>query len=147
MDTALDLNRSVPPALGLAAICQIHGGDVDDGLAALEAIASASRGDPHRPRHLREIVLAHFLKGDAGAAARAAARLVDEVPDLRRNWPVNAVMQAAAGNEAAAKAQAAKLLEAEPGLTLATLRPQRIEDAAAAARYREALIAAGLPEA
>lgn len=144
-ETALELNPNMLPASGMVALCRIHGGEVDEGLAALTEVVDATRGDPHRPRHMREIALGYFIKGEYATAARHATRLVDAVPELRRNWAVNAALQRAAGNEAAAQAQMAKLLAAEPGLNLTTTRPLFIGNADAANRFNEALLAAGLP--
>lgn len=58
---------------------------------------------------------------------------------------VDAALQQAAGNKAAAQAQMAKLLAAEPDLNLTATRPLFIGNADAANRCNEALLAAGLP--
>ena len=144
-ESVLELNAEMLPAIGMVALCRMHGGEVDEGLAKLAEVVDATRGDPHRPRHMREIALGYFIKGDYATAARHATRLVDAVPELRRNWAVNAALQQAAGNEAAAQAQMARLLAAEPGLNLTNTRPLFIGNADAADRFNEALLAAGLP--
>lgn len=144
-ESALERNANLVPALAMAVICRTHGGDVEGGLAEMTELEVASRTDPNRYRLMREIAVGHFMAGDDAAACRTVSRLIDGAPGLKRNWMIGAAIHMAAGDEAVAKELVARLLEAEPQLTLATMRPTVMGNAAAAERFREALLAAGLP--
>jgi hypothetical protein len=75
---------------------------------------------------------------------RVAARLWEEMPDMKRNALVLAGLLAAAGEAEAAKRHVAALKAGTPGLSLETARLPRFGDPSADERFKTLLRGAGL---
>jgi adenylate cyclase len=144
-ETAVSLNPNFTQGQAMVAIARIHLGEARDGTAVLKDVIGSNKDDPHRYRHYRELALGHFVLGDDAQAARIAARLVEEAPDLARNRIVLAALQAIAGQTESARRQIDSLRSAFPELEVGNARLPRFGEAAAAERFREGLMAAGLP--
>jgi hypothetical protein len=108
-------------------------------------VLGSNKEDPHRYRHYRELALGHFVLGDDAQAVRIAARLVEQAPDLARNRVVLAALQAIAGQTDAARRHIRTLLAETPDLEVGNARLPRFGEAGPAERFRQGLIAAGLP--
>jgi adenylate cyclase len=141
---ALTRNATYIAAQGMLAISDIHLGHVAEGTQRLQEVMATSIDDASHSRHRRELAIAHWLNGKAAEGMRVAAKLWQEVPEIRRNAVVLAGLSAAAGELEEARLQIEALKAALPGITIATARLPRIGDAAASARFRDALVKAGL---
>ncbi|HEY4890501.1 MAG TPA: tetratricopeptide repeat protein, partial [Reyranella sp.] len=141
---ALKYNANCIPAKGMLAIAEIHLGRVVEGTRLLQEVTEASPDDATQPRHRRELAIAHLLAGDAAEAVRVAARLWEEMPDMKRNALVLAGLLAAAGETEAAKRHVAALKAGTPGLSLETVRLTRFGDPSAGERFKRLLSEAGL---
>jgi hypothetical protein len=84
------------------------------------------------------------LAGDAAEAVRVAARLVEEMPDMRRNTLVLAGLLAATGETDAARRHVTALKAETPGLALETARLPHFGDPSAGQRFRTLLRNSGL---
>src|SRR5882757_7566457 len=141
---ALKYNANFIPAKGMLGIAEIHLGKVAEGTRLLQEVTEASPDDANQHRHRRELAIAHLLAGDAAEAVRVAARLWEEMPDMKRNALVLAGLLAAAGETEAAKRQVAALKAGTPGLSLETARLPRFGDPSAGERFKTLLREAGL---
>jgi adenylate cyclase len=141
---ALKYNANFIPAKGMLGIAEIHLGKVAEGLRLLQEVTEASPDDANQHRHRRELAVAHLLAGDAAEAVRVAARLWEEMPDMKRNALVLAGLLAAAGETEAAKRHVAALKAGTPGLSLETARLPRFGDPSAGERFKTLLREAGL---
>jgi adenylate cyclase len=141
---ALKYNANCIPAKGMLGIAEIHLGKVAEGTRLLQEVTEASPDDATQPRHRRELAIAHLLAGDAAEAVRVAARLWEEMPDMKRNALVLAGLLAAAGETEAAKRHVAALKAGTPGLRLETVRLTRFGDPSAGERFKTLLREAGL---
>jgi adenylate cyclase len=141
---ALRYNANCIPAKGMLAIAEIHLGRVVEGTRLLQEVTEASPDDATQPRHRRELAIAHLLAGDAAEAVRVAARLWEEMPDMKRNALVLAGLLAAAGEAEAAKRHVAALKAGTPGLSFETARLPRFGDPSADERFKRLLSEAGL---
>jgi class 3 adenylate cyclase/TolB-like protein/Tfp pilus assembly protein PilF len=141
---ALKYNANFIPAKGMLGIAEIHLGKVAEGTRLLQEVTEASPDDANQHRHRRELAIAHLLAGDAAEAVRVAARLWEEMPDMKRNALVLAGLLAAAGETEAAKRHVAALKAGTPGLSLETARLPRFGDPSAGERFRTLLREAGL---
>jgi adenylate cyclase len=141
---ALKYNANFIPAKGMLGIAEIHLGKVAEGLRLLQEVTEASPDDANQHRHRRELAVAHLLAGDAPEAVRVAARLWEEMPDMKRNALVLAGLLAAAGETEAAKRHVAALKAGTPGLSLETARLPRFGDPSAGERFKTLLREAGL---
>jgi Flp pilus assembly protein TadD len=110
----------------------------------LQEVMEASPDDANQHRHRRELAIAHLLAGNAGEAVRVAARLWEEMPDMKRNALVLAGLLAAAGDTEAARRHVAALKAETPGLTLETARLPYFGDQSAGERFRTLLRDSGL---
>ncbi|HTG25362.1 MAG TPA: adenylate/guanylate cyclase domain-containing protein [Reyranella sp.] len=141
---ALKYNANFIPAKGMLGIAEIHLGKVAEGRRLLQEATEASPDDANQHRHRRELAIAHLLAGDAAEAVRVAARLWEEMPDMKRNALVLAGLLAAAGETEAAKRHVAALKAGTPGLSLETARLPRFGDPSAGERFKTLLREAGL---
>jgi len=141
---ALKYNANFIPAKGMLGIAEIHLGKVAEGTRLLQEVTEASPDDANQHRHRRELAIAHLLAGDAAEAVRVAARLWEEMPDMKRNALVLAGLLAAAGETEAAKRHVAALKAGTPGLSLETARLPRFGDPSAGERFKTLLREAGL---
>jgi class 3 adenylate cyclase/TolB-like protein len=141
---ALKYNANCIPAKGMLGIAEIHLGNIAEGTRLLQEATEASPDDATQPRHRRELAIAHLLAGDAAEAVRVAARLWEEMPDMKRNALVLAGLLAAAGEAEAAKRHVAALKAGTPGLSLETARLPRFGDPSADERFKTLLRGAGL---
>jgi class 3 adenylate cyclase/tetratricopeptide (TPR) repeat protein len=141
---ALKYNANFIPAKGMLGIAEIHLGKVAEGLRLLQEVTEASPDDANQHRHRRELAIAHLLAGDAAEAVRVAARLWEEMPDMKRNALVLAGLLAVAGETEAAKRHVAALKAGTPGLSLETARLPRFGDPSAGERFKTLLREAGL---
>ena len=141
---ALKYNANFIPAKGMLGIAEIHLGKVAEGTRLLQEVTEASPDDANQHRHRRELAIAHLLAGDAAEAVRVAARLWEEMPDMKRNALVLAGLLAAAGETEAAKRHVAALKAGTPGLSLETARLPRFGDPSAGERFKMLLREAGL---
>jgi class 3 adenylate cyclase/tetratricopeptide (TPR) repeat protein len=141
---ALKYNANCIPAKGMLGIAEIHLGKVAEGRRLLQEVTEASPDDATQHRHRRELAIAHLLAGDAAEAVRVAARLWEEMPDIKRNALVLAGLLAAAGETEAAKRHVAALKAGTPGLSLETARLPRFGDPSAGERFKMLLREAGL---
>jgi class 3 adenylate cyclase/tetratricopeptide (TPR) repeat protein len=141
---ALKYNANFIPAKGMLGIAEIHLGKVAEGTRLLQEVTEASPDDANQHRHRRELAIAHLLAGDAAEAVRVAARLWEEMPDMKRNALVLAGLLAAAGETEAAKRHVAALTAGTPGLSLETARLPRFGDPSAGERFKTLLREAGL---
>ncbi len=141
---ALKYNANFIPAKGMLGIAEIHLGKVAEGTRLLQEVTEASPDDANQHRHRRELAIAHLLAGDAAEAVRVAARLWEEMPDMKRNALVLAGLLAAAGETEAAKRHVAALKAGTPGLSLETARLPRFGDPSAGERFKALLREAGL---
>jgi adenylate cyclase len=141
---ALKYNANFIPAKGMLGIAEIHLGKVAEGLRLLQEVTEASPDDANQHRHRRELAVAHLLAGDAAEAVRVAARLWEEMPDMKRNALVLAGLLAAAGETEAATRHVAALKAGTPGLSLETARLPRFGDPSAGERFKTLLREAGL---
>jgi hypothetical protein len=107
-------------------------------------VVEAGLDDANQHRHRRELALGHLLAGDVGEAVRVAARLWEEVPDMKRNALVLSGLLAAAGETDAARRLIASLKAGTPGLSLETARLPQFGDPSVGARFRALLRDAGL---
>ncbi len=121
-------------------------GAIEDGIGLITRAMEANKTDPQRFRNRRELAIAYFLAGRHDDAASAAARLVQQAPDLARNRPVLVSLLWHAGRHDAAGQALAALLREAPDFRLATARPVMFADDAAAERYLDGLRQAGAPE-
>jgi hypothetical protein len=110
----------------------------------LQEVMEASPDDANCHRHRRELSVAHLLAGNAAEAVRVAARLWEEMPDMKRNALVLAGLLAAAGDTEAASRHVAALKAETPGLTLETARLPQFGDLSAGEKFRTLLRDAGL---
>ena len=145
-ETALELNSGFSQAAAMAGIAKCHMGEVADGLDMLRRAIAAAPEDPHRFRHFRDQAVIHFMAGEPVPALDVANRLVQQAPDLARNRLVLAALGGIAGDGDAARSIVGGLMAEHANLTLRTMRPTYIGDAAMAERYAVALVEAGLPE-
>jgi len=129
----------------MVGIAKIHLGELESGKSLVEDAMRASKDDPHRYRHQRELAIAGFYAGDYAEAARATQRLVEQAPDLKRNKLLLAGFLAAAGKIDAAREHMGALLSEDAGLTMEDARLPVLSDAAASGHLRESLKTAGLP--
>src|SRR5258708_39481343 len=120
-------------------IAEIHLGKVAEGLRLLREVTEASPDDANQHRHRRELAVAHLLAGDAAEAVRVAARLWEEMPDMKRNALVLAGLVPAAGAAGAARRHVPALKTDTPGLTLGTARLPRFGDPSAGGRFKTLL--------
>lgn len=141
---SLDANPDLLGAHGMVHIADCHLGRSDTGLPGLKQVLKASRIDPHRFRHQRELAIAHFVAGETGTAARLAARLVESDPLMRRNHPVHGALLWLRGDTGAAIAAGQQLLAGTPELSDSGLRPIRFGQPEHAADFTAALQAIGL---
>ena len=141
---ALKYNANFIPAKGMLGIAEIHLGKVAEGTRLLQEVTEASPDDANQHRHRRELAIAHLLAGDAAEAVRVAARLWEEMPDMKCNALVLAGLLAAAGETEAAKRHVAALKAGTPGLRLETVRLTRFGDPSAGERFKTLLREAGL---
>ena len=141
---ALERNANFIAARAMLGIAEIHLGDVEGGLRRLQEAMAASPEDASHYRHRRELAIGHLLAGDIAEAVRAATRLVEDAPEMKRNALVLAGLQAAAGDLDAARRCIAKVKTATPGLTLDNARLPHFGDAAAGQRFSDWLREAGL---
>jgi tetratricopeptide (TPR) repeat protein len=144
-ETALSLNPSFSQAIAMNGIARIHLGDVTEGLQLLRNGIEAAADDPHRFRHLRELALGYLINDELARAAETVDKLIHQAPDLLRNELIAAPVFWQAGRQTDAKQRIARLLSREPGVTLTTMRPTQIGNAAVAAMMTKNLIDAGLP--
>lgn len=145
-ETALELNSGFSQAQAMAAIARCHLGELERGIEMLQRAVAAAPEDPHRYRHLRELALAHSMAGNAEEAVAVINRVVQQAPELSRNRLVQAAILGQAGRDDAARQCVEALVGDEPGLRLRTMRQTRFADQGMAARYAQALAAAGLFE-
>ena len=128
----------------MLAIAEIHLGNVAEGRRLLQEVMEASPDDANQHRHRRELAIAHLLAGDAAEAVRVAARLWEEMPDMKRNALVLAGLLAAIGETEAARRHVASLKAETPGLALETARLPHFGDQSAGERFRRLLRDSGL---
>lgn len=145
-ESALAQNPKFTQALAIKGLVECHLHDASSGLRVLERAIEATPEDPHRFRHFREKAIALWMAGRADEAAKDADRLVRLAPELLRNRLVAAALLELAGRHAEAQHQIEVLLDAEPHLSLTTIRPNRFHDPVLRDRFVEALTHAGLPE-
>ncbi len=145
-ETALELNADYTQAQAMVGIARCHLGVIEDGIGLIIRAMEANKSDPQRFRNQRELAIAHFLAGRHDEAASAAARLVQQAPDLARNRPVLVSLLWHAGRHDAAGQALAALLREAPDFRLATARPVMFADDAAAERYLDGMRRAGAPE-
>lgn len=141
---ALKYNANFIPAKGVLSIAEIHLGKVAEGVRLLREVLEASLDDANQHRHRRELAIGHLLAGDIAEAVRVAARLWEEVPDMKRNALVLSGLLAAAGETEAASRLVAALKAGTPGLCLENARLPQFGDPSAGERFRGLLRDAGL---
>ena len=144
-ETAVDLNAEFTQAVAMVGIAICHLGDFNKGIPLIHDAMEAHKTDPQRFRHQRELAIAYFLAGRTDEAASAAAKLVQQVPDLMRNRPVLASLLWHAGRHDEAHTAFADLTRAVPDFAIARARPVMFADGGAAARYLDGLRQAGAP--
>jgi adenylate cyclase len=140
----LKVDANFIPAKGMLGIADIHLGNVAEGLRLLQEVIEASPDDANHHRHRRELAIGHLLAGDAAEAVRVAARLWEEMPDMKRNALVLSGLLAAAGETEEARRHVASLKAGTPGLSLETARLPQFGDPSAGDRFRALLRDAGL---
>ncbi|MFQ5953505.1 MAG: adenylate/guanylate cyclase domain-containing protein [Kiloniellales bacterium] len=145
-ESSASLNPNYTQAQAMIAIAKIYLGETSEGLEVLQKNIEANKEDPHRYRHRRELAIGHFLDGKSDEAAKIAARLVEEAPELKRNKLLLAGFLADSGQLESARTHIQRLLEELPGLSVETIRMPRFGNEDLANRFRQGLIAAGLPE-
>ena len=145
-ETALGLNSGFSEATAMTGIAKCHLGDIEDGAGMLRRAIAAAPEDPHRFRHYRDQAVVHIMADEPVPALDVGHRLVRQAPDLARNRLVLAALTGVAGDKDAARSIIAGLMAEHSNLTLRTMRPTYIGDAAMAERYAVALVEAGLPE-
>ena len=143
-EAALDANPDLLGAHGMVGVVECHLGEVPAGIAMLRRVLDASRIDPHRFRHQRELAVANCLAGNVEAAAEIAGHLVESDPQMERNRLVQGALLWLSGNIDAATDVAHQLRDKHPGLTGLTKRSTMFGRTKDRRRFEEAYEAIGL---
>lgn len=145
-ESSASLNPNYTQAQAMIAVAKIYLGETAEWLERLQKYIGDNKEDPHRYRHRRELAIGHFLDGNSDEAAKIAARLVEEAPELKRNELLLAGFLADSGQLGSAGTHIQRLLKELPGLSVETARTPHLGNEVLENRFRQSLIAAGLSE-
>ncbi len=145
-ERALSLNPNLPLAWGFAALADCYAGHPQQAINRVRHARRLSPFDPHAFFFDMALMLAQLLLGDYEAAAATGRQSLSLNPTLTSTYKVALAALGHLGREAEIAPLRAKLLELEPGFSIAaSLARTPLVQPDDRIRYAEGLRRAGLP--
>ncbi|MCX7384105.1 MAG: BTAD domain-containing putative transcriptional regulator [Alphaproteobacteria bacterium] len=145
-ERALSLNPNLPLAWGFAALADCYAGHPEQAISRVRHARRLSPFDPHAFFFDMALMLAQLLTGDFEGAVATGRQSLSLNPTLTSTYKVALAALGHLGLEAEIAPLRARLLELEPGFSIAASLARTPLQPDDRARYAEGLRLAGLPE-
>lgn len=146
-ERALAINPNLALAWCLSGLTHCYIGELDEAIRRIDQAKALSPYDPHGFFFDMALIMAHLLRHKHELAVEVGRRAVELNPIFSSSYKGLLAALGHLGGEAEARAVRARLLELEPGFTVAdAVRRSPLTRAGDLAHYADGLRRAGLPE-